>query len=60
MFDGNLGNYTGTEYKIELLKGAQPYHAKPFPIPKIHEETLKTEVNRLVNMRVLKHKHNSE
>ena len=46
MFDGTLGNYTGTEYKIELLKGAQPYHAKPFPIPKIYEETLKIEVNR--------------
>ena len=36
MFDGTLGNYTGTEYKIELLKGAQPYHAKSFPIPKRH------------------------
>ena len=46
MFNGTLGNYTGTEYKIELPKGAQPYHAKPFPIPKVHEETLKTENNR--------------
>ena len=27
MFDGTLGNYTGTEYKIELQEGAQPYHA---------------------------------
>ena len=41
MIDGTLGNYTGTEYKIELLKGAQSYHAKPFPILKIHEETLR-------------------
>ena len=44
-FDGTLGDYTGLEYKIELLEGARPYHAKPFPIPKIHKETLKTEVN---------------
>ena len=36
IFDGTFGNYTGTEYKIELLKGAQPYHAKSFPIPKVY------------------------
>ena len=41
MFDGTLGFYTFIEYKIELLEGAQPYHAKPFPIPKVYEETLK-------------------
>ena len=29
------------------------YHAKPFPISKLHEEALKTEVNRLVNIGVL-------
>ena len=28
-----LGNYTGSEYKIELLEGAKLYHTKPFPIP---------------------------
>ena len=43
MFDSILGNYTDTEYKIELLEGAQLYHAKPFPIPKVHEESLKAE-----------------
>ena len=41
MIDGTLGNYTGTEYKIELLESTQPYHAKPFPIPKMHEEISK-------------------
>ena len=50
MFDGTLGNYTGTKYKIELLNGAQQYHTKPFPIPKVHEEILKIKVNRLVNV----------
>ena len=59
MFDGTLGNYTGSEYKIELLDGAKPYHAKPFPISKIHKETLKIEVNRLINIGVLKRKNNS-
>ena len=44
MFDGTLRNYTGTEYIIELLEGAQSYRAKPFPIPNVNEEFLKTEV----------------
>ena len=52
MFDVILGIYTGSEYKIELLEGAKPYHAKPFP--------LKTEVNRLINIGVLKRQCNSK
>ena len=60
MFDGILGNYTGTEHNIELLEGGHPYHAKPFPIPKVYKETLETEVNRLVSIGVLKCKINSE
>ena len=54
MFDGTKGNYTGTEYEVKLLVEAQWYHAKPFSIPKIHEEALKIEVNRLVNISILK------
>ena len=38
MFDGTLGNFTGFEYKIELLEGAQLQHAKPFPISIMHKE----------------------
>ena len=34
MFDGTLENYTGAEYKIELLGQNQLYHSKRFPIPK--------------------------
>ena len=60
MFDGTLGNYTNTEYKIELLEEAQQHHSKPFPVPKVYEETLKTEVNRLINIGVSKRKNNSE
>ena len=60
MFDGTLGNYTGSEYKIELQEGVKPYHAKPFPIPRIHEETLRKEVDRLVEIGVLKRINNSE
>ena len=48
MFEGTLGNYTGSKYKIELLEGLEPYHTKPFPIPKIYKQIPKTEVNRLI------------
>ena len=54
IFDGTLGNYTGSNYKIELREGVKPYHAKPFPIPKVHEETLRKEVNKLDEIGVLK------
>ena len=60
MFDGTLGTYTGSDYKIELKDGIKPYHAKPFPIPRIHEETLRKEVERLVKIGVLKRINNSE
>ena len=60
MFDKTLGNYTCTQYKIDLQKGPKPYHAKPFPIPKRHEQTLKIEVNRFVKVGVSKRKNDSE
>ena len=60
MFDGTVENYTSTKYKIQLQEGAQPYHTKLFPFPKVYEETLKTEVNRLVNISVFKLKNTSE
>ena len=49
MFDGTLGKYTGSDYTIELKEDA-----KPFPIPNIHEPTLKNEVDRLIKIGVLK------
>ena len=60
MFDGTLGNYTGSEYKIELLEGAQPFKTKPFPIPKVHEKPLKTEVNRFISKDILNRTNNLE
>ena len=36
MIDGTLGKYTGSEYTIEIKEDAKPFHANPFPTPKIH------------------------
>ena len=54
LFDGTLGTWTGSEIDLELNKDAQPYHARAHPIPKIHQETLKMEVDRLCEIGVLK------
>jgi hypothetical protein len=60
LFDGSLGKWNGTEVNIELKEGATPYHAKAYPIPKCHLKTLKMEVQRLVELGVLKKVNRSE
>jgi Retroviral aspartyl protease len=47
LFDGTLGHWKGQPYDIKLRDGIKPYHARPYPIPKVYEATLKMEVDRL-------------
>ena len=54
LFNGTLGHWYDSAYNIELKEGATPYHAKPYPVPRIHEATLKAEVERLCQVGVLK------
>jgi hypothetical protein len=44
LFNGTLGIWNNEPYDIELKDGAMPYHSQPFPIPKVHEHTLKIEL----------------
>ena len=60
MFDGTLGTWEGSDYNIELKPDAQPYHARAFPIPRVHLETLKMEIERLCELGVLKKVNRSE
>ena len=60
LFDRTLGKWKCEDYKIDLKEGAEPYHARPFPIPKVHEGTLKLEVDRLCALGVLKKINHSE
>ena len=60
LFDGSLGEWKEESLNIELKEGAKPYHARAFPIPKIHEPTLKMEVERLCKEGVLKRVNRSE
>jgi len=60
LFDGTLGVWNDEPYNIELKEGAKPYHSRPFPVPKIHEQTLKLELKRLCEVGVLKKVNRSE
>ena len=41
VFDGSLGKWNMGTYDIELQPDAKPYHARAYPIPKVHTETLR-------------------
>jgi hypothetical protein len=60
LFDGTLGKFETSEVKFDLKENAKPYHAKAFPVPKIHHDTLKHEKERLVSLGVLKRCSDSE
>jgi hypothetical protein len=60
LFDGTLGTWKGENYDIELRSDAIAYHARAFPIPHIHEQTLRHEVERLCKIGVLKKVNRSE
>ena len=54
LFDGNLVTWHGKPYDIKLKPDAEPYHGKPFPVPRIHELTFKQELDRLKYLKVIK------
>ena len=60
LFDGTLGKWQMEDYDVELRPDAKPYHAKAYPIPKVHVNTLKMEVDRLCQVGVLKKVNRSE
>jgi hypothetical protein len=49
-----LGTWNAKPYNIELIKDAKPYHAKAFPVPRIHQQTMRSEVERLCEVGVLR------
>jgi hypothetical protein len=54
LFDGTLGNFETSEVKLELKGDANPNHAKAFPVPRNHRNTLKYEIERLAKLGVFK------
>ena len=60
LFDGTLGTWNLEPVELELLPDATPYHARPYPVPRCHQETLRMEVERLCEIGVLKKINRSE
>jgi len=53
LFDSTLGNWKGSGVSFELRDDAVPFHARPYPIPYVHEAPTRTEVDRLCKLGVL-------
>ncbi len=60
LFDGTLGTFNGEPYDIKLKENAEPFHTRPFPVPRIHEFTFKSELDRLCSLGVLKRVNRSQ
>ena len=44
LFDGTLGTWKDTKYKIELKEGAEPYHSRPYSILQAYDKQVQLEV----------------
>ena len=54
LFDGTLGAWKTSPVDFELKPGAKPHQARPFPVPRVHLETVKKELKRLCKIGVLR------
>jgi hypothetical protein len=52
LFVGGLGMLNIKPVRLELIDGANPYRARPFPVPQSLKATTKTEMKRLKNIAV--------
>ena len=54
LFDDALGDFQTHPVSFDLNLGAKPYHGRAFPVPHAHKAVFEKEVDRLVELGVLK------
>lgn len=54
LFDGTLRTYTDKKMDVELLPEASAVYRRPYPVPQIHKEVFRKELERLCEIGVLK------
>jgi hypothetical protein len=60
LFGGGLGMLNIKPVNLELIDGAKPYHARPFPVPHSLEATTKTKMKSLTDIDVFNRSSDSE
>ena len=60
VFSNDLGCYPHKQFHIELEPGAKPVHRRAYPVPQMHLETFKKELDHLVEIGVLSPQGSSE
>jgi Retroviral aspartyl protease len=61
VYNGALGTLPGKPVELRLKDDTvTPYHGRAFPVPKIHENLIRDEVDRLVKLGVLRKTNESE
>ena len=60
LFGGGLGTLNIKPVHLELIPGAKPHHARPFPVPQSLEAVTKKEMTRLTGINVFHKTHESE
>ena len=60
LFDGTLGDWKTKPVDFELRDDAQPHSSRYYPMARIHKDTFKTEIKRLVKLGVLEEVRESE
>ena len=60
IFDGSLGDWKTDPVELELKEGAEPHSQRHYPIPRIHREVFKKDLDRLEKLGVLERTNESE
>ena len=53
LFGGTLGVYPHKQFPIELEPGHTPVHAWHYPVPRVHLEVFRRELQHLIKLGVL-------